>query len=140
MEEEFEKKLVAEVREDFVNRQNQRRVYDSQWRMNLNFLLGKQYCDITKNGELKTQDKLYDWQQQDAFNHIATIIESRHSKLLKIRPKLNVFPASNDPNDISTAETCKKMHDKGMSCDEIANLLDITCEDVEKALSLAEEL
>ena len=38
------------------------------------------------------------------------------------------------------AETCKKMHDKGMSCDEIANLLDITCEDVEKALSLAEEL
>ena len=37
------------------------------------------------------------------------------------------------------AEACKKMYDKGMSYDEIADILDITGEDVKKALSLAEE-
>ena len=37
------------------------------------------------------------------------------------------------------AENCKKMHDKGMSYDEIADLLDITSEDVKNALLVAEE-
>lgn len=37
------------------------------------------------------------------------------------------------------AENCKKMHEKGMSYDEIADLLDITSEDVKNALLLAEE-
>jgi len=124
--EEIEKSLVAEVRDDFRTRQAQRRAYDAQWRLNLNYLTGKQYCDMTANGDIKTQEKLFDWQQQEAFNHIATIIESRHSKLLKIRPRLNVFPASNDPSDVKTAETCKKILDSVCNTEDMSKVISDT--------------
>ena len=124
--EEIEKSLVAEVRDDFRARQAQRRAYDAQWRLNLNYLTGKQYCDTTANGDIKTQEKLFDWQQQEAFNHIATIIESRHSKLLKIRPRLNVFPASNDPSDVKTAETCKKILDSVCNTEDMSKVISDT--------------
>ena len=44
-------------------------------------------------------DKQYFWQEKEVFNHIAPIIESRLSKLSKIKPNINIKPSSNTDSD-----------------------------------------
>lgn len=125
-EDEMIRGIVAEVREDFENRKMQRRTFDAQWRLNINYLLGNQYCDINANGDVTDYEKKYFWQNQDSFNHIATVIESRHSKLLKIRPRLNVFPATDNENDVKTAEICKKILDSVCNTEDVSKVISDT--------------
>ena len=41
------KLLVDEIKNDFAQRQNERKIYESQWQLNNNFLLGNQYCFVS---------------------------------------------------------------------------------------------
>ena len=104
-----EKLLIEEVLKDFSQRQNERKTFEAQWQLNMNFLMGNQYCDIKKNGEIDEYDKKYFWQEREVFNHILPIIERRLSKLQKVRPKMNIFPATNNEGDIKTAKISKKI-------------------------------
>lgn len=104
-----EKLLIKEVIDDFKNRQEKRRNFEAQWQLNMNFLDGNQYCFIKNIDEIQTYNKRFFWQQQETYNHISPIIERRLSKLQKVRPKINVLPASNDDSDIKTAKLSKKI-------------------------------
>lgn len=99
-----EELLAEEVTKDFLTRQEERRLIERGWQLNMNFVSGNQYCDINSAGELYEEDKKYYWQSRRVFNHISPCVEMRCSKLNRIRPALIVRPASDDENDRHSAQ------------------------------------
>ena len=74
--------LAGEVRRDFEKRREDRKSLEMQWRLNLNYFMGNQHCEIGQNGEIEDYGKQYFWQQREVYNHTATVLETRISKLL----------------------------------------------------------
>lgn len=102
-----QKELVSDVWKDFKRRQEERKPFETQWQLNINFLIGNQYCDVNSNNILREIDKQYYWEEREVFNHIAPLVETRIAKLANVRPSMTVLPASNDEDDISNAKVCK---------------------------------
>lgn len=98
-----EEKLAEEVEKDFLRRQRERKPLERSWQLNMSFVSGNQYCDIDASGEMFEEDKGYYWQSKRVFNHIAPIIDTRLSKLSRIRPSLTVRAASDDESDRHSA-------------------------------------
>ena len=73
--------LVKESLEDYAKRVEERKPFDSQWQLNMNFYMGNQYCDVGYGGRVRDVEKEYFWQEREVFNHIAPIIDIRLSKL-----------------------------------------------------------
>ena len=109
MKQTLEEKIVKETLEDFDNRVRERKPFDSQWQLNMNFYMGNQYCDVGYGGFVREVDRQYFWQEREVFNHIAPIIDIRLSKLSKIKPKMMVVPATNEEQDLYTAKLGKKI-------------------------------
>lgn len=109
MKKSVEEMLVKETIEDFEERVRQRKSFDSQWQLNMNFYMGNQFCDIGYAGLVRDVEREYFWQEREVFNHIAPIIDTRLAKLSKIKPKLVIYPATNDENDIYTAKFGKNL-------------------------------
>ena len=107
--EDIEKKIVNDILEDFKNRQYERKNYETTWQLNMNFLVGNQYCYINGVNDIVDDAKQYFWQEREVFNHIAPIVDLRVSKLSKIKPVLTVIPFSDEPNDISCAKVSKNL-------------------------------
>jgi len=101
--------IVKETLDDFEKRVKERKSFDQQWQMNMNFYMGNQYCDVGYGGFVREIDKQYFWQEREVYNHIAPIIDIRLSKLSKIKPRLQVLPASEQEDDIYTAKVGKKI-------------------------------
>ena len=101
--ESAEEKLAEEVEKDFLRRQRERKPLERSWQLNMSFVSGNQYCDIDASGEMFEEDKGYYWQSKRVFNHIAPIIDTRLSKLSRIRPSLTVRAASDDESDRHSA-------------------------------------
>lgn len=104
-----EKDLVKETLADFQHRVAERKIFDSQWQLNMNFYMGNQFCDVGYNGMVREVDKQYFWQEREVFNHIAPIVDLRLSKLSKIKPKMQVLPSTNEEQDVYTAKVGKKI-------------------------------
>ncbi|HEY8423819.1 MAG TPA: hypothetical protein VIL23_03560, partial [Clostridia bacterium] len=98
------KELIDEVKKDFENRRNARKNLELQWQLNMNFVLGNQYCDISPNGSIQDSQKRYYWQERQVYNHLAPILETRLAKLNRVRPKMAVIPATDSDSDIYTAK------------------------------------
>ncbi len=111
MKEKIEDIVVKETLEDFEERVRARKSFDNQWQLNMNFYMGNQYCDVGYGGFVREMDKKYFWQEREVFNHIAPIIDIRLSKLAKIKPKMQVLPATNEEEDLYTAKVGKKILD-----------------------------
>jgi len=94
-----DEKLAEEVERDFLKRQQERRFIERGWQLNMNFVCGNQYCDVDSSGEIHEEDKQYFWQTRRVFNHIAPIVDTRVSKLGRIRPALSVRAASDEEKD-----------------------------------------
>lgn len=105
----YEEQLVSEVISDFKNRQTERKNFELQWQLNMNFLMGNQYCSIGPAGDIEDADKEYYWQEREVYNHIAPIIDARISKLTNMKPSMTIIPASGDERDIKTAKVSKKI-------------------------------
>ncbi len=106
---EFEEQLVKEVTQDWKERQNARRQYELAWLLNMNFLSGNQYADISPLGEIVQEDRDFFWQEKQVFNHIAPIIETRLARLSSVRPKMLVRPFSNEEGDIESSKLATKI-------------------------------
>ena len=52
-----DERLAEEVTNDFLRRQEERRLTERGWQLNLNFVRGNQYCDINSKGEIFEEDK-----------------------------------------------------------------------------------
>ena len=85
--------IVKEVLEDFQNRVLERKSYETQWKLNMNFYMGNQFCSIGFGGLVEDGDRQYFCQEREVFNHIAPKIDTRLAKLSAIKPKLYVVPA-----------------------------------------------
>lgn len=103
-EERLKEKLAAEVTEDFESRREERRSVESGWLLDINFLSGNQYCDISPRGGVVDEDKQFYWQSRRVFNHIAPTVETRVAKLTKLRPVLRVRAFSDEEEDVKSAK------------------------------------
>ncbi len=97
-------KLAKEVTEDFLRRREERRRLEGGWLLNLNFLSGNQYCDLSPLGELREEDPRFYWQSRRVFNHIAPTVDSRIAKLEKLKPALKVRAFSDEEGDLKAAQ------------------------------------
>ena len=101
--------LIEETQLEFERRRKERLAYERQWELNLNFLLGNQYCEVDHRGELVGEDKTYYWQSRSVFNHIAPIIETRLAKLSRVNPVLSVRPRTDSESDTTNATLAEKL-------------------------------
>ena len=97
-------RIAADVTNDFLKRQEDRRSVESGWVLNMNFFNGNQYCDISPRGEVIEEDEQFYWQSRRVFNHIAPTIESRIAKLEKMKPELVVRAFSDEEGDVKAAK------------------------------------
>ena len=101
--------LVTSILQDFKERQEKRRPLELNWRLNMNFVIGNQYAEISPRGDIEDRGKQYFWQSREVYNHIAPILETRLSKLAKVKAKTGVRPQTNDDEDISAAKLATKL-------------------------------
>ena len=104
-----EEKIVKEVIDDFKKRAEARKSFDLIWQINMNFLMGNQYCNVGYGGNLEEADRQFFWQEREVFNHIAPIYDIRYAKLSKIKPDINIIPSTSDERDKESAKVCKKI-------------------------------
>lgn len=103
-EPEYRDELADFVNEEYTKRQNARRPFELQWRLNSEFLAGNQFVDIDPvSNTIREVPKLFWYQEREVFNQIGVIVETRISRLNRQRPIMKVRPASNDNEDISAA-------------------------------------
>lgn len=112
-------KIVKDVINDFKKRAEERKSFDLIWQINMNFLMGNQFCNVGYGGQLEESDRQFFWQEREVYNHIAPIYDIRFAKLSRIKPDINVIPATNDERDKQTAKVSKKIYKS------IKNKLDI---------------
>lgn len=117
MRREYEEELIVEVVKDFEERREARRPFETQWRLDLNFYMGDQYCAATATGEIEDVEREYYWQEREVFNHIASLVETRCAKLNGVRPTMTVRPFSSDDGDVKTAKTASKI--LAAACDKL---------------------
>lgn len=96
--------LAEEVTNDFLRRQEERRIIERGWTLCMNFVNGNQYCDLDARGELYEEEKKYFWEDRRVFNHIAATVDIRCSKLGRVRPALTVRAAGEEESDRHSAE------------------------------------
>ncbi len=108
-EEARKRALAAEITEDFSARQRARKQLERGWQLNMNFVSGNQYCDISPAGEIEEEDAAFYWQSRRCFNHIAPTIDTRLARLSKVRPSLGVRAFSDSEEDIKTARLCSNV-------------------------------
>lgn len=118
---EYNASIATEINNEFKRRQHERKPWELQERLNIEFLNGNQYLDIDP-GTLTIQDipKMYDHQEREVFNQIATIYETRSARLTRQKPLMKVRPASSDDADISSAKVSSSLmsstwSDQGMN-------------------------
>ncbi len=107
--EKFYEDVVKEVKLDFEKRQKERKLYERQWELNMNFVEGNQYCDISKRGDVVNSNDGFYWQNKEVFNHIAPIVELRLSKFSRITPIISIRPKTDDDLDVKNANTTEKL-------------------------------
>lgn len=96
--------LLHEVKEDFLRRREERRSLEQQWNLNLNYLSGNQYCEISPSGDVLEEESYYYWQNRNVYNHIAPIMETRLAKLSRVRPDMSVRAAGSEDSDLKAAK------------------------------------
>ena len=101
--------IVQEVKQDYFERREKRRNYELQWQLNINFVMGNQYSFISPLGKILEDDKRFFWQEKEVFNHIAPTIETRISRISRMKPNMNVIPASTDESDVQSAKLSKEI-------------------------------
>lgn len=117
---EWSDQIATFVENEYVRRQTERKAFEMQWRLNMEFINGNQYLDInTATNSIEEVPKMFDWQEREVFNQIATIYETRISRLSRQKPLMKTRPASADESDLSAAKISSMLmsscwHDQNM--------------------------
>ncbi len=104
-----EENLVNDILQEFKRRQEIRRPFELGWRLNMNFVIGNQFAEITPKGDIEENGRQYFWQQKEVYNHIAPIVETRLSKLSRVKPTIIVRPANGEDDSIASASLATKL-------------------------------
>ena len=100
---EYGRKIAEEITSDYLARREARSSLERQWRLNLNYVAGNQYCEISPTGEVTQEEKYYGWQSRSVFNHVAPIVDTRLAKLSRVRPAMSVRAVSSEEGDLKSA-------------------------------------
>jgi len=107
---EYAEDLIKLVNDEFERRKEERRPFELQWQLNIEFYVGNQFVKInTISNAVEEQPLAYWWQEREAFNQIAPLIDTRLAKLSRMRPILKVRPATNQMEDVSAAKVSTKL-------------------------------
>ncbi|MBQ8431061.1 MAG: hypothetical protein IJX26_03910, partial [Clostridia bacterium] len=120
-------KLIADVKQDYINRREARRSLEAQWQLNINFYMGNQYSYVRPNHNLADYDREYFWQEKEVFNHISPTIETRLAKILQLVPDISVLPASTSDRDIQSAKLSKEIFKAVSNKIDLNNILKRAC-------------
>ena len=102
--------LADEIQKEYERRREERREIELGWRLNQNFLMGNQYCDVLmETGELIEDPEGAEWENRSVYNMIAPIVETRLAKLGRVQPGLTVRPLTEDAADISNARLATRI-------------------------------
>lgn len=120
--------LVTYVQNEYTRREQERLAYELQWRLNIAFIDGNQYLDINPVAQtIEEIPKFYWWQEREVFNHIAPNIETRISRLSKMRPVMKARPGSNEREDVRrtkvTSQLLKNIYYDQKIRDKITDLI-----------------
>lgn len=121
--EKFREDIVREVKRDFLQRREERKPLELQWRLNMNFYNGNQYAEISPVGDIEQYGKQYFWQEREVYNHIAAIVETRLSKLNRLKCGVSVRPFSSDDSDVHTAKLSTQILKALCEENDLASLL-----------------
>ena len=114
-----QEKLAADVTREFEKRRERRRPLELQWRLNQHFIAGDQYCDMIREAdELIEQDD----EGRAVYNMIAPIVETRLSKLSRVRPGLTVRPQTADAADESAARLATRLLKNAFAAHDMTRL------------------
>jgi hypothetical protein len=101
----YKEQTVKFIKDEFVRRQKERKGVELQWNLNMNFLMGNQFCDINPTANMIQQvGKLYDWEERVPYNLIASIHETRLAKLKNIRPAPHTRPLKSETRSVARAK------------------------------------
>ena len=120
---EEDKVIVDFVTNDFKQKQEERKPYELIWELNMNFYVGNQYSYIMPSGALSDIEKNYTWENREVYNHIAPIIESRLSKLNKIKPNIEIKPSSNTDADTYKSKLAKAIISSNFAENNLSSLI-----------------
>ncbi len=100
----YEEDVVAFIKGELERRKEDRRGFELQWRLNSNFLLGHQNCDINPyRSEVEDRDVVHEYMQRACYNRIAPIIDTRLANLENMHFDMTVNPATNEIDDYEKA-------------------------------------
>lgn len=116
---DYIKELTESVKKDFKERAENRKQLETQWQLNMNFLAGRQFAEISSLQEIEESFKQFTWQSREVFNHIAPIVETRCAKLARVRPKMSVRAFGEEESDLYSAKMSSKILN---SCYSLLNL------------------
>ena len=114
--------LAEEIRREYERRREERREIELGWRLNQNFLMGNQYCDIVyETGEVIDRPAGSEWEARSVYNMIAPIVETRLAKLGRVRPEMMVRPQTGEAGDIANAKLATKLLMAGYHAQEMTS-------------------
>lgn len=100
----YSEDVIAFISAELEKRREQRRRCELQWRLNANFLLGHQNCDINPyRSEVEDRDIQYEYMERACYNRISPIIDTRLANLDVMHFDMTVTPATNEIDDYEKA-------------------------------------
>lgn len=101
----FSEDIVAFVKSEAEKRRTAQQSLEWQWCLNSNFLNGNQYCEINPHsGGVQQLGAETDFEERQAFNRIAPIIETRMANLNTLRYGMVVNPRTDELDDDKKAK------------------------------------
>lgn len=100
-----ETEIISKIMNELQRRKDERRPLEAQWRLNANFLMGNQLCDIDRGSyEIVDYNPDPDILYSDVYNRIAPLYNTRLAYLNKIKFYMSVQPRTNELEDIRKAD------------------------------------
>ncbi len=108
--EQFEKEIIADIKARFVQRKDERIMFDLQNQLNINFYNGEQFTRINPSiNDIEEMLPLTTWEERNVFNEIAPSVETRFAILSKRKNNLKNRPASASSEDRTAAKIGNKV-------------------------------
>jgi hypothetical protein len=105
-DQKYKEQVTRFIKTEFERRQKDRKGIELQWNLNMNFLMGNQFCDINPSANTIQQiGKTFEWEERVPYNLIASIHETRLAKLKRIRPSPHTRPTKTETQSIARAKT-----------------------------------
>ena len=110
IEEQFEQDVINYIKEQYADRQKQKKTLELQWRLNINYYNGDQFTYIdTVTDDIKETPVYTSWEERNVYNEIAPNLETRFAFLTNRKNKMKNRPASSSAEDRTAAKIGNKV-------------------------------